>query len=729
MLGLLKTPFASVVSTMVSRLTVQLLQKLRCFNSPQTFSHIGLVLPSQSQTVCTLIILSLTLDNALSDFSGLGKTMSKRSAMETLCISPTNKKQKLQAANIKLAVDEKLKTDKMFCTQGILECGDCKEGDCASTLKASSVSSSQKDDSSAAEVLDDSGIEVTPGADRVLTGEPNMPGFRLVECKSFPAPSFDFVSSDPSNNPPSAKVMVSEAMDKNPMVDLNIKQPETLVSGIGRGSVCTWEERSVVFGDLLPASADLVAKCSQPVCVDQKSDATLAGDVEAKVFTSARRVEPKVLCAIQSRDKSQRSDKCKEVHSLKRTPKGEPVALGCKRSVSDGNKLDAVSVTPEYNRRPVSSGKGKQPAVLETGSHAKPHSQSESCTTDISHTKPSAQSRTKTRQGVTESETDISCRKSSTHKPKTAPTDDCRLKPVSKKRTAGKVPMGSPSKKASTSEAKKGKQTVLPASLLNQVVKTVQENIRTISTQVVAASASKALPTSGTLHTEHVPCTDKLGRIDKGTLVNSASDVAGRESVVCQPLTSRSAAVGSGDRKRDSEKLADVIQKTADQSSSDVVGHRRTLTADGFKLSTPEASSQRSCESSSAQASDGKACSGDMKAKSRKATEGRNQDVDLSLQTVSPVPLVEMEADTSSDVSKKQQKAKKKRKSRGRRKRKSEEGDGESVLGILPECTLQADSRVSRRKEQVYNLSALFSGDFYLHASTFSVLLLRLDLD
>ena len=500
--------------------------------------------------------------------------MSKRSALETLCISPISKKQHLLAAD-DLVIEKRLKPDNMSAEQNVLEHVGCRQADCVSNLEQSSVSPSGKDDSSATETLDDSGIEITPAADGVLTTTPNVPGFLLVERKSFPAPNFDFVSS-PSDSPPSVEVMGCKTVDQNPMTDLNKKEP-----------------------------------------------------------------------------------------------------------------------------------KGKTAAGLERGSAAKPRSRR-----GTADTKPNAQPSTKKRQTVG-TEPDAGNTALGTNKRCAAPSDDCRPKRVSKKQAAGRVLTSCPPKLAGSPAVKKGKGTVLPATLLDQVVKTVQGNVRTISTQIVAASATKQTLPSETVHMKPAHSIDKCDKTDKSTLADPVL-IVGTENVNCHSVTSECDAEGSGDGKRDFEKLEDVIQRSAGEGNT---AKEQTRTAEGFKPSTPETSRQKSFVSSHTQACGEQPCLSDMRKKSMQIIgEDRNQDAELEvdLSAVFPVECVETAAATNSGMNKKKKKATEKKK-KGRGQRQLDGGDGESLLGVLSECIPDKGRQVKKRtKDQVYNLSALFSGEYYL---------------
>lgn len=507
---------------MVSRLTGQLLQKTCHFNSSQMFSP--RVHPSQ--TVHTLGILSF-VKNKLPGFSGLGKVMSKRTAVETFCISPISKKQNLEAAEEWVA-EEETEIDHVSTRQSIWECGGCAETDCVLNLVESSVSPTGKDDSCATGALDDYGTEMTP-SDQALTGRPHVPGFRLVERKSFPAPNFDVASSSPS--PPCVEAMPgSDAPDTNPVT-----------------------------------------------------------------------------------------------HWIKKNPKGKTVA------VMDMENCEK----PDFQTGAVDTKVNSQPSVLK---------------------RPTV---------VTE-------------KHPGAPSGDCHAKHASKKRAADQV-LTSCQKQAAAPG--RDKETVLPAALLKQVVQAVQENVRGISTQIVAASATKLSSASGTLQAKHEPSRDKLGKVDKGMLSDPAWAGVETESGGCCSLSAGSGAAAGSDAT----------------SGCDAEGS--------------ETSRQRSLGSSHTQACGDKPDLSEVADKSTEPNrEGRKQDITVDLSAVLPVECVEREAATSSDRSKKQKKGKKKRQHGGQRL--SDGGDGESLLDVLPVGILDMDGQVnSRSKDQVYNLSPLFSGD------------------
>ena len=546
---------------MVSRLTGQLLQKMCHFNSSQTFSP-GV---HPSQTVHTLGILSF-VKNKLPDFSGLGKVMSKRTAVETFCISPISKKQNLAAAEDWVA-EEETEIDHMSTRRSIWECGGCAETDCVLNLVESSVSPTGKDDSSATGAVADSGTEITP-SDRALAGRPHVPGFLLVERKSFPAPNFDVASSSPS--PPCVEAMPgSDTPDTNPVT-----------------------------------------------------------------------------------------------HWIEKKPKGKTVA------------------------------------VMDMGNCAKPDFQTGAVDTKL-NSQPSALKRptvvTEKRHG--------------------APSGDCHAKHASKKRAAGQVLMSCPKQAAAPG---RDKGTVLPAALLKQVVQAVRGNVRAISTQVVAASATKLSSAPGTLQAKHEPSRDKLGKVDKGMLSDPAWAGVETESGGCCSLSAGSGAAagsdatsgcdagGSGDGKREFEKQKVVVQKgTSERSTDDAL----TLATKGVRPSAPETSRQRSLGSSYTQACGDEPDLSEVADKSTEASgEGRKHDITVDLSAVLPVECVEREAATSSDRSKKRKKGKKKRQHGGQRL--SGGGDGESLLDVLPVGVLDMDGQVnSRSKDHVYNLSPLFSGD------------------
>ncbi|KAL8612699.1 hypothetical protein ACOMHN_025350 [Nucella lapillus] len=211
---------------------------------------------------------------------------------------------------------------------------------------------------------------------------------------------------------------------------------------------------------------------------------------------------------------------------------------------------------------------------------------------------------------------------------------------------------------------KKQKKTVLPASLLKKVVKTVQENVRTISMQVVAASSSTSKSSShNTLvlgacsKKEKSTVTEKSKQKSSDTTIESASTEDGKD------------VEQSGKDVEQSGKDVEQSGKDVEQSGKDVEQSAgQSLMADG-------------------------------------------QESEANLQSVLPVECVETETSRHDELQKAKEKARKKKKKQTKRQRKSTEGDGENQLGVLPNYVSESDGRLARRKEdQVYNLSALFSG-------------------
>lgn len=124
--------------------------------------------------------------------SRLEQIMSKRTAVDEVFVYPKKKRQHQEAAD---KAEDISAINKMALNSGVINV--CTSLTSTTNFETAAFSPSQKDTASVAGVMEDSQIEVTPDAKQILNSKPNMPGFRLNQCRSFPSPKFDVEEKEP----------------------------------------------------------------------------------------------------------------------------------------------------------------------------------------------------------------------------------------------------------------------------------------------------------------------------------------------------------------------------------------------------------------------------------------------------------------------------------------------------------------------------------------------------
>ncbi|KAK7100786.1 hypothetical protein V1264_023668 [Littorina saxatilis] len=250
-----------------------------------------------------------------------------------------------------------------------------------------------------------------------------------------------------------------------------------------------------------------------------------------------------------------------------------------------------------------------------------------------------------------------------------------------------KVEAVSHHKPSSVPETKKGKRSVLPAALLNQIVKTVQSNVRTISTQVVAASAVKSpeKPTPACENSENPRfCkTSSDGAAKDNARQDAVQDIVPvmqKERLVKKISVSNMKVEGSEVDSSDTSRQGDGKQQKACE--------RGTMVKDTERLTS-------------------------SKTKEQSLHNAKSQKSNKSLLHADEMPVKPAELEGASTYEKAKTKSKKaNRKTNTRGHKRSGADYHESPLGVLPEYIPENDSRLNKTSEpgRVYNLSTLFSG-------------------
>ncbi|XP_076440687.1 uncharacterized protein LOC143280071 isoform X1 [Babylonia areolata] len=601
------------------------------------------------------------------------------------------------------------------------------------TASCSTVSSS--------EGFEDSGIEVTPVMDRLLVSRPNLPGFVLNPPKSFPSPKFGSSSSDTDISLPSSENSLHDTHRSNNGISGTV----TNVSGSLKQQLDEKDYKECGSGEGCAAASAVPPVASHTVCknetaksdavsvhkpsIDQSkiisislvtgSDTKLTHQMDATISKSTDGLKSKVsdsfakcIAVPAHGGKSKVSSSTTECGNAQTTEQQHlKKGMSKKEAPSDvRGKVKQPVAMKEHKLKPSSSKGDQQLTLTSDGKEAQATSTMQK---QDQKAKPgSSNSHRRTRKR------DNAKRYDDQKEPMSASS-------VTEKKSVKKVE-GHTAFDVSP-DLKKRKKNVLPPSLLKDIVKTVQENVGSISKQVVAGSASASpapsssdTVTSGIKGAKDSLTTDTKRAVNKTNNSQSDRDKGSRKQAALETVHQKNrkgeikktknsavkaASQDCGERKTPQGK-SESVHKSADKNGGQ---EKAKLGSEHTSLSSSPSEQSLSVFAPSPTENGQAVDRNDLSATADDSLLENCNKPESDSQSALSAACVEAESSAvRCQTEKAKKKAKKKKKTK--RQRKSTEGDCESLLDVLPDYIPENDSHLSRKKDKVYNLSALFSG-------------------